>query len=126
MCVVLTGPEIEERHLKRHAASVAALEAVQARMRPGRTVGDLYDAYRGTLEEFGEKDAVLTVCGYTMGAAWPPTWMEQPLIYEGNPTVLRENMTFFTHMILIGEQGIVTEGAPEIITHAPREPVVRG
>jgi Xaa-Pro dipeptidase len=136
MCVVLTGPEIEERHLKRHAASVAALEAVQARMRPGRTVGDLYDAYRGTLEEFGEKDAVLTVCGYTMGAAWPPTWMEQPLIYEGNPTVLRENMTFFTHMILndrnsglsmaVGEQGIVTEGAPEIITHAPREPVVRG
>jgi Xaa-Pro dipeptidase len=105
-------------------------------MRPGRTVGDLYDAYRGTLEEFGEKDAVLTVCGYTMGAAWPPTWMEQPLIYEGNPTVLRENMTFFTHMILndrnsglsmaVGEQGIVTEGAPEIITHAPREPVVRG
>jgi Xaa-Pro dipeptidase len=136
LCVVLTGPEISERHLEMHAASVAALEAVQARMRVGTTVGDLYDAYRGTLEEFGETDAVLTVCSYTMGAAWPPTWMEQPLIYEGNPTVLRENMTFFTHMILndrnsglsmaVGEQGIVTEGAPEIVTHAPREPVVRG
>jgi len=136
MCVVLTGPEIKERHLNMHAASVAALEAVQARMRAGTTVGDLYDAYRATLEDHNEKDAVLTVCGYTMGAAWPPTWMEQPLIFEGNPTVLKENMTFFTHMILndretglsmaVGEQGIITQGAPEIVTHAPREPVIRG
>lgn len=136
MCVVLTGPVINERHLQMHATSVAALDAVQARMRPGKTVGDLYDAYRGTLEENGEKDAVLTVCGYTMGAAWPPTWMEQPLIFEGNPTVLRQNMTFFSHMILndreaglsmaVGEQGIITQRAPEIITQAPREPVIRG
>ena len=60
--------------------------------------------------------------------------MEQPLIFEGNPTVLEANMTFFTHMILndrkaglsmaVGEQGIVTDGWPEIITYASREPVI--
>ena len=136
MCVVLTGPEVNERHLKMHGASVAALDAVQAKLRAGSTVGELYDTYRATLEEHGEHDAVLTVCGYTMGAAWPPTWMEQPLIFQGNPTVLEENMTFFTHMILndrvtglsmaVGEQAIITDGAPEIITHAPRNPVIRG
>ena len=136
MCVVLTGPEIKERHLKMHAASIAALDAVQARMRVGSTVGDLYEAYRTTLESHDEKDAVLTVCGYTMGAAWPPTWMEQPLIFEGNQTVLQEDMAFFTHMILndretglsmaVGEQAIITAEAPEVITHAPREPVIRG
>jgi len=136
MCVVLTGPKISNRHRKMHAASVAALDAVQARMRPGSTVGNLYDAYRNTLVEHGQEDAVLTVCGYTMGAAWPPTWMEQPLIFEGNPTVLQANMTFFTHMILndrnaglsmaVGEQAIITDGAPEIITKAPREPVITG
>ena len=61
----------------------------------GSTVGDLYDAYRKTLVDHGEENSVLTVCGYTMGALWPPTWMEQPLIFEGNETVLQENMTFF-------------------------------
>ena len=136
MCVVLTGPQVIDRHLRMQAASVAALDAVQERLRPGFTVGDLFEAYRTTLEAHDQADAVLTVCGYTMGAAWPPTWMEQPLIYEGNATVLEKNMSFFTHMILndretglsmaVGEQAIVTGGAPEIITHAPREPVIRG
>jgi len=135
MCVVLTGPRINERHLKMHAVGVAALDAVQSILRPGTTVGEIYDMYRNTLEDNGEKDAVLTVCGYTMGAAWPPTWMEQPMIYEGNPVVLEENMSFFTHMILndretglsmaVAEQAIITGGAPEIVTHVPRTPIVK-
>jgi len=135
MCVVLTGPEISERHLKMHETSVAALDAVQEILRPGTTIGEIYDVYRTTLEANDEKDAVLTVCGYTMGAAWPPTWMEQPMIFQGNPVVLEENMSFFTHMILndrvtglsmaVAEQAIVTDGAPEIITHVPRTPVIK-
>lgn len=135
MVVVLTGPDINPRHLKMHETSVAALEAVQAKVTAGNTVGDLFTAYRDTLVARGEEDAVLTVCGYTMGAAWPPTWMEQPMIYEGNPLVLQENMVFFTHMILndretglsmaVAEQSIVTAGKPEIITHVPKEPVIR-
>jgi Xaa-Pro dipeptidase len=67
MCVVLTGPDISERHLKMHETSVIALEAVQSILRPGTTVGAIYDTYRETLEDNGEHDAVLTVCGYTMG-----------------------------------------------------------
>lgn len=135
MCVVLTGPEISERHLKMHETSVMALEAVQSILRPGTKVGELYDTYRKMLEDNGERDAVLTVCGYTMGATCPPTWMEQPMIFEGNPLVLQENMSFFTHMILndrksgrsmaVAEQAIITTGAPEIITHVPRQPIIR-
>ena len=134
MCVVLTGPEINKRHLKMHETSVMALDAVQSILRPGTTVGEIYDSYRKTLEDNGENDAVLTVCGYTMGAAWPPTWMEQPMIFAGNPVVLEENMSFFTHMILndretglsmaVAEQAIITGGAPEIITHVPRIPII--
>ena len=66
---------------------------------------------------------------------WPPTWMEEPMIFEGNPLVLEENMTFFTHMILndrktglsmaVGETAIVTKNVPEIITHTPREPIIK-
>ena len=135
MGVVLTGPEINDRHLKMHKTSVIALDAVQATLQPGTTVGELFDIYKATLEEHNEHDAVLTVAGYTMGAMWPPTWMEEPLIFEGNPLVLEENMTFFTHMILndrktglsmaVGETAIITTGAPEIITHSPREPIIK-
>jgi Xaa-Pro dipeptidase len=135
MCVVLTGPNVSKRHLEMHQTSVAALDAVQSILRPGKSVGEIYDTYRETLERNGETDAVLTVCGYTMGAAWPPTWMEQPLIFEGNPTILEENMSFFTHMILndretgmsmaVAEQAIITSGAPEIITHVPRTPIIK-
>jgi Xaa-Pro dipeptidase len=135
MGVVLTGPEINDRHLKMHKTSVIALDAVQAALRPGTTVGELFDIYKATLEEHNEHDAVLTVAGYTMGAMWPPTWMEEPLIFEGNPLVLEENMTFFTHMILndretglsmaVGETAIITTGAPEIITHSSREPIIK-
>ena len=135
MGVVLTGPEINDRHLKMHKTSVIALDAVQAALQPGTTVGELFDIYKATLEEHNEHDAVLTVAGYTMGAMWPPTWMEEPLIFEGNPLVLEENMTFFTHMILndretglsmaVGETAIITTGTPEIITHSPREPIIK-
>ena len=135
MGVVLTGPEINNRHLKMHKTSVIALDAVQAALRPGTTVGELFDIYKATLEERSEHDAVLTVAGYTMGAMWPPTWMEEPMIFEGNPLVLEENMTFFNHMILndreiglsmaVGETAIVTKDVPEIITHTPREPIIK-
>ena len=135
MGVVLTGPEIDDRHLKMHKTSVIALNAVQSALLPGTTVGELFDIYKATLEDHDEHDSILTVAGYTMGAMWPPTWMEEPLIFEGNPLVLEENMTFFTHMILndrqtglsmaVGETAIITTGAPEIITHCPREPIIK-
>jgi len=135
MGVVLTGPEINDRHLKMHKTSVIALDEVQSELRPGTTVGELFDIYKATLEGHDEHDSVLTVAGYTMGAMWPPTWMEEPLIFEGNPLVLEENMVFFTHMILndretglsmaVGETAIITTGAPEIITHCPREPIIK-
>ncbi|WP_371223683.1 M24 family metallopeptidase [Roseovarius sp. 2305UL8-3] len=136
MGVVLTGPDVNPRHLKMHEVSVKALDAVQARLRPGTTVGEIFDTYRDTLVDHDEADAVLTVCGYTMGAAWPPTWMEQPLIQAGNLVMLEPNMVFFTHMILndrhtglsmaVAEQAIITEGPPEIITHVPRVPLIHG
>jgi Xaa-Pro dipeptidase len=70
----------------------------------------------------------------TMGATWPPTWMEQPMIYANSPVVLEPNMSFFTHMVLtdhdagltmsLGEQAILTIGEPEIVTTVMREPII--
>ena len=57
------------------------------------------------------------------------------MIYRDNPFQLAPDMVFFTHMILsdfhtglmmsVGETSIVTSGAPEVVTHVPREPIVR-
>lgn len=118
------------------ASNSHKVDAVQSIFRPVTTVGEIYDTYQTTLEENGEKDSVLNVCGYTMGAASPPTWMEQPLIHKGNPVVLeKKSMPFFTHMILndhktglsmaVVEQAIITEDAPEIITHFARAPIIK-
>jgi Xaa-Pro dipeptidase len=135
MFVVLTGPKVDPRHLRMHEACVDALTAVQATLRPGRTVGEVFEAHRAAFARHGYEGAILRACGYTMGATWPPTWMEQPQIFAGSRVVLEPSMTFFTHMILVdhdagltmslGEQAIITDGSPEVITHAPRETVVR-
>lgn len=136
MFTVLTGPNVDPRHLGMHAACAEALDRVQETLRAGRTLGDVFEAHRATLAARGYEHALLKACGYTMGATFPPTWMEQPMIYRDNPLVLERNMVFFTHMILseqktglimsLGETSIITNGAPEVITHVPREPIVRG
>ncbi|KHL03406.1 M24 family metallopeptidase, partial [Sinomonas humi] len=134
MFVVLTGPRVDPRHLKMHDACREALEAVQEKLRPGYTLGEVYETHRATLAKHGYEDSALAACGYTMGAVWPPTWMEQPMIYAHNPVVLEANMTFFTHMMLVdhesgltmslGEQAIVRDGSPELVTTVPREPII--
>ncbi len=136
MCTVLTGPDIDERQLRMHEALVPALAEVQGLLRPGVLMGDVYDAYRTVIADHGYEHAVQNGCGYTMGAVWPPTWMEMPMFYTGNPTVLRANMTVFNMLILndfetglmmtLGEQVIIHGDTSEVITHAPREPVIRG
>ena len=105
-----------------------ALQACKEALRPGRTVGDVFQSHRQAFIAGGFGDSYLNVCGYTMGAMFPPTWMEDPLIRQGDPQVLEPGMTFFMHMLMVdrasghmmalGEQAIVTDGACEPITHA--------
>jgi len=136
MFTVLTGPKVDPRHLTMQTACAEALDAVQKTLRPGRTLGEVFEVHRATLAAHGYEHALLKACGYTMGATFPPTWMEQPMIYRDNPLVLQPNMVFFTHMILseretgltmsLGETSIITDDAPEVITHVPRDPIIRG
>ena len=109
-----------------HASSKQPL----AVLRPGRTVGDIYDAHARVLTRAGYKGHFLNACGYTMGATYPPTWMDEPMIYADNSQVLAPGMVFFIHMILLnsrtgfsmclGETSIVTTRGAEAVTHAPR------
>jgi Xaa-Pro dipeptidase len=115
-------------------ACVAALTACEETLRPGKTVGDVFDAHAAAFTEHGYGHACLNACGYTMGATYPPSWMDWPMFWAGNPQVLAPGMVFFMHMILLdgetgltmslGETAIVTEGACEPVCHAPRALVV--
>ena len=130
---ILTGtPDLRQVAMNRACAE--AIDACQSVLRPGNTVGDVFDAHARTLAGAGFGHASLAACGYTMGAMYPPTWMDWPMVWAGNPQVLEPGMVFFLHMILlddttglsmcIGETAIVTDGECERVNHIPREPIV--
>ena len=133
MHVSLTG-KVDRRQRQMFDACVEALDAAQAALRPGRTVGEVFDAHARTLKKAGYEGHYLNACGYTMGATYPPTWMDWPMVYTGNPQVLSAGMVFFLHMIVLnsetglsmclGETSIVTARGSQPVTHAPRELIV--
>jgi len=130
MHVVVTGRG-DRRHRDMFRACRDALDACNDALRPGRTVGDVFDTHARVLARAGYAGRFLNACGYTMGATYPPTWMDGPMIYTGNPQVLAPGMVFFIHMILLdarrgltmslGETSIVTARGRAPVTHAPRE-----
>jgi Xaa-Pro dipeptidase len=127
---VIVG-KVDPRLKDMNKACADAIAACQDLLRPGKTVGEVFAAHKTTFEKAGFGHAIQAACGYTMGAMYPPTWMDWPMIYADNPQVIEPGMVFFTHMILfdrpkdlsmcIGESVVVTNGAPERINHVPRE-----
>ena len=126
---IVTG-DIDPRHRAMHESCVDALESCQALLRPGNTVGELYAAHANAFARGGYATASLAACGYSVGIAYPPTWMDWPMIWADNPQVLEPGMVFFMHMILLvdstglsmclGETAIVTQGNCERVNHMPR------
>jgi Xaa-Pro dipeptidase len=130
MHVVVTG-RVDPRHRAMFRACRDALDACNEALRPGRTVGEVFDTHARVLGRAGYQGRFLNACGYTMGATYPPTWMDWPMVFTGNPQVLAPGMVFFLHMILLdprrgltmslGETSIVTRRGATPVTHAPRE-----
>ena len=89
---------------KMHAAAVEALEACEASLRPGRPMGDVFDAHARVLDAHGFQHARLQACGYGMGAVYNPIWVDFPMFYEGNPLLVQPGNVFFLHMILMDSQ----------------------
>ena len=116
--------------VRMHGACEEALEACEARIKPGATMGEVYEAHRKVFDAHGFKDARLQACGYGMGAVYNPIWVDFPMFYEGNPLEIIENQVFFLHMILmdsaaghamcLGHSVLVTaDGCERLSRHAP-------
>jgi Xaa-Pro dipeptidase len=125
MRTILTG-EPTEQQLAMHAACCDALQACKDAALPGSTFGDIFSAHAASLDRSGFGEHRLNACGYSLGALYPPTWMDWPMIYKDNPVVLQPNMVIFMHMILldwerklamaVGDTVLVTADGCETLT----------
>ncbi len=100
MRTILTG-EPSRLQLSMHSACCDALQACKDAARPGSTFGDIFDAHAKSLDRSGFGEHRLNACGYSLGALYPPTWMDWPMIYRDNPVAVEPNMVIFMHMILL-------------------------
>jgi len=46
------------------------------------------------IDRAGMRALRMNACGYSVGATFSPNWMDWPMIYTGNPTVIRPGMVF--------------------------------
>ena len=114
MRTVLTGRP-DPQQVKMHAAGVEALMAAQGACKPGTTFGDIFDAHAKVFDDAGYRAHRLNVCGYSLGALYPPTWMDYPMIFTGNPVVIQPNMVIFMHMVLLDSDRGLTMSPGETV-----------
>ncbi len=129
--IALTGPRPDPRHRRLHDICREALDAGEATMRPGKTIGDIHAAVRRVYDKNDLGAMPFKSLGYNLGATFPPSWVDPPMIIEGEPTVLREGMVLFVHPAIrledqglrmaLGEQVVVRQNGVERITEAPRD-----
>ena len=131
--VVIGKPNDAQRHM--HAAATAALEACEAAIRPGDPMGNVFDAHAEVMDSYGLQRARMQACGYAMGIAYNPIWVEFPMFYHGNPLIMQAGQVFFLHMILMddttglamcpGHSVLVTETGVERLSRQPLDLLVR-
>lgn len=90
-----------EQNLEMHRICVDALAACERALKPGEPIGNAFDAYASVCDGAGMKKNRLNACGYGLGAAFSPTWMDWPMLYHGNPTEAEIGMVFFPQAILM-------------------------
>jgi Xaa-Pro dipeptidase len=121
-------------HITMFGACADAMQACIEALKPGRPIGEVFDAHASVLDAAGYRVHRLNACGYSLGATYTPTWMDWPMFYEGNPVEAVPNMIFFIHIILansdtrramtLGQTVRVTESGSERLSRVPLELVV--
>ena len=101
---ILIGKE-NSKQKKMHEACVKALNACEDKLKPGNYVGEVFDIHAKVLDAMGYKKSRMNACGYSLGATFSPNWMDvPPMIFTGNPLIIKPGMVFFMHMILMDSE----------------------
>lgn len=117
---------VTDRQRDMHKACEEALLSCEAALKPGAVMGDVFQVHADVFDRAGYRDHRLNACGYCMGAAFSPIWMDWPMFYADNPVELQPGMAFFLHMILmdsdsgtamtLGRSSLVTETGHEVLS----------
>jgi Xaa-Pro dipeptidase len=110
------------------------LEAMIAAVRPGAPLGAVDAEHRRVLDASPYGRDRYGACGYSLGATYPPTWMDvPPMIYARPPPPMQPGMVLFPHAMLgvvdehravgMGHTVIVTETGCEVLSSLPLEPL---
>ncbi|WP_119459168.1 M24 family metallopeptidase [Rhodospirillaceae bacterium SYSU D60014] len=124
-----------ERQVEMHKAAVDALEACKEALKPGRPIGEVFDAHARVLDDAGYHAHRMNATGYSLGATFAPNWMDWPMFYAGNPEPAAPGMVFFIHIIIFdsdaglamttGQTVLVGETGAETLSQRPLDLVVK-
>ena len=113
----------DPKHYKMHEACIETLSNCENKLKPGNKIGEVFDIHAKTFDDLGYKNSRMNACGYSLGATFSPNWMDWPMLFTGNPYVIKPGNIFFMHMILmdsennlamnLGETYLVTESGNE-------------
>ena len=87
-----------------HSVCREALAACRENVRPGNSMGTVFDAHTEVMDEAGFQAHRLNACGYSLGATFTPTWMDYPMFFHGNSEPIAAGMVLFLHMILMNSE----------------------
>jgi Xaa-Pro dipeptidase len=136
-CLMRTIPigKPPARQVEMHKVAVDALEACKAALKPGRPIGEVFDAHAKVLDAAGYAKHRMNATGYSLGAVYAPNWMDWPMFYHGNPELAAPGQVYFIHLIIFdseaglamtsGQTVLVTEGAAEVLSKRPTDLVIR-
>jgi Xaa-Pro dipeptidase len=93
--------EPSNRHRELYSACREAMQAMEMVLRPGNTFGTVFETFARIIDERGLARHRLNTCGYSVGARFAPSWMEQQMFLVGNPQEIQPNMTLFVHTIVL-------------------------
>lgn len=118
-----------------HEVCREALLAAEAALRPGATFSEVFTAHARVIDRAGFPEQRLHTCGYGLGATYPPTWVDWPMVHDRNVARVETDMVILFLVFLIDERRglasgigrtvVVTEGGCESLSRLPLELIVR-
>lgn len=83
------------------AVAREALSAMEARLTAGTSFSDLFLAHAAVIDAHDMMPHRLNTCGYSLGARFAPSWMDAPIAYRDNETLIEPGMVLFLHVVLM-------------------------
>jgi Xaa-Pro dipeptidase len=107
------------RQIEMHKVAVEALEACKGALKPGRPIGEVFDAHAKVLDAAGYREHRMNATGYSLGATFAPNWMDWPMFFHGNSELAAPGQVYFIHLIIFdSEHGLAMTSGQTVLVNA--------